>query len=81
MEENKVIEVGITVEQYNVAFKRIMRQLQERNQKVINGQAKENYYQNKRKEFVALIDRATSAGWFSMPNENTRIYKIYHNII
>ena len=63
--------------EFKPLFKRIMRQLDERNTKVSNGQRKEDYYQNKRKEFIELIDKAIDSGWFIMPKKGTRIYNIY----
>lgn len=56
-------------------LKRILRQLQER----IKEERSELSYQNKRKEFVNLIDKATSEPWFVFPKEGTRLWKIYYD--
>ena len=61
-------------------FRRLMRQLNERERKVENRQKPESYYQNKRREFRKLIDNAIRQGWFKMPGKETRIYRIYHDV-
>lgn len=70
----------ITQSEFKPLFKRIIRQLDERLRKVMLNQKPEAYYQNKRKEFVALIDKATASGWFTKPERGTRLYNIYHEV-
>ena len=69
----------MTKEQFRLLFKRILRQLSQRNQAVANKRRPESHYQNKRKEFIDLIDSAIESGWFIMPKKGTRIYNIYHD--
>lgn len=70
----------VTQENFRPIFKRLMRQLDERAIKVRNRQKSSNYYQNKRKEFISLIDKVITQGWFKMPPRGTRIYKIYYDV-
>jgi len=60
-------------ETFRSNLKRLFRQL-DHNQK-----RSELSYQNKRKEFISLIDNALKSNWFTMPGPTTRIYKIYHD--
>jgi len=61
-------------------FKRLLRQLNERSIKVKNKQKPDKYYQNKRQEFIKLIDSVIEDGWFTMPPKSTRIWKIYYDV-
>jgi hypothetical protein len=67
----------MTEAEFKPEFKRVMRQLDERRRKVILGQKPERYYENKRREFKALIDEVIKAGWFELKT-GTRIYNIYY---
>ena len=69
----------VNKDNFKTLFKRIMRQLDGRQQKVFTKQKPDKYYQNKRAEFVALIDKVVNQGWFKIPKSGTRIYKIYHD--
>lgn len=69
----------MTKEEFKVRFKRIMRQLAERQLKVSNNQRPDGYYQIKRKEFITLIDEAIESKIFTMPGPTYRVYKIYHD--
>ena len=60
-------------------LKRLLRQLDQRNRLMELNKKEDSYYQNKRREFINLIDAATKEIGFIMPKENTRIYKIYHD--
>ncbi len=70
----------ITRKQFKPLFRRIMRQLSQRQQKVASNQRPDSHYQNKRKEFIKLIDIAMESKWFRMPEKGTRIYKIYYDV-
>ena len=69
----------VTKENFKQYFKRIMRQLDERIRKVNNNQRPISHYMNKRKEFVALIDKVIEQGWFEMPPKGRRIWRIYYD--
>jgi len=60
-------------------LKRLLRQLQQRATTVDKGLRKEQYYQNKRQEFVEFINDLIVNHGFIMTGETTRIYKIYHD--
>lgn len=66
--------------EFQKEFKRITRQLSQRQLAVEKGVRPDNYYQNKRNEFIELIDNAIKSGWFIMPKEGTRIHSIYYDI-
>ena len=66
-------EVLITKEEFKRTLKRLIRQLDER----ITNKKSEQSYQNKREEFIELIDNAMLTDWFKMPEVGTRIYCIY----
>lgn len=67
-------------EEFNARRRRLHRQLSERALKVQNFQRPPSYFENKRLEFVELIDEAKKEDWFEMPGETTLIYQIYNNI-
>lgn len=69
----------VNKEEFKKEFKRIMRQLSQRQYAVEKRIRPDSYYQNKRKEFIKLIDDATKSGWFIMPNKGTRIYSVYYD--
>lgn len=46
---------------------------------VIQRKKTEQYYQNKRKEFVKFIDEALQTDWFVMPGPNTWVSRTYHD--
>lgn len=69
----------MTKSEFKEELKRLFRQLDERVRKVNNHQKPYIYYENKRKEFVELINKAKETDWFIMPSSNTRIYKLYYN--
>jgi hypothetical protein len=69
----------MTKEEFVARFKKLCRQLSERQVAVEFKKKPDKYYQEKRSEFISLIDRAVASGWFVMPPSNTRVYKIYHD--
>ena len=69
----------VNKEEFKKEFKRIIRQLSQRQYAVEKKIKPDSYYQNKRKEFIKLIDDATKYRWFIMPNKGTRIYSIYYD--
>ena len=70
---------GISRSEFVPKFKRIMRQLQQRQCAINKGLRKDQHYQNKRYKFIELIDGAILNGWFKMPKKGTRIWKVYHD--
>lgn len=66
-------------EQFVKEYKRLRRQLQQRWTAVYMRKRPEQHYQNKRREFIELIDRVLKEDWFTMPGENTMIYRFYHD--
>ena len=68
----------ITKEEFNVQFKKLMRQMNE--SFIEHGQGnrtpKPRYF-NKVQEFKNLIDRCNKTDWFKMPTKG-RIYDIYN---
>ena len=80
LEENESLPVDcevskplITKEEFNKTLKKLFRQLGER----LMNKNSEQSYQNKRKEFIGLIDKAMLTDWFKTPERGTRIYSIY----
>lgn len=69
----------MTQDEWNIKRKRLFRQLNERLLKVERKQRPYSYYENKRLEFVSLIDDALKTDWFKMPKETSIIFKIYNN--
>lgn len=69
----------MTREEFKPAFKRMLRQLSERQLAVRKGLRPDSHYMNKQKEFVTLIDSAIASGWFAMPKYGTRIWSIYYD--
>jgi len=70
----------MTRSEFKPAFKRMVRQLAERERAVRLGKKPEAYYRRKHQEFVELIDSAILSGWFVMPGKDTRLYKIYYDV-
>lgn len=70
----------ITKEEFKIEFKRITRQLGQRQVAVEKKIRPDSYYQNKRKEFIKLIDKAVESGWFVMPEKGRRIHSIYYDV-
>jgi ribosome maturation protein Sdo1 len=70
----------MTKEEFKKEFKRITRQLNQRVEKVNRRIRLDSYYQNKRKEFIALIDEVNKSEWFTMPEKGTRIHAMYHDV-
>ena len=66
--------------EFKKEFKRITRQLSECQYAVEKRMRPDSYYQNKRKEFIDLIDNVIKSGWFKMPKKGTRIHSIYYDI-
>lgn len=70
----------LTKEEFAKDRKRLRRQLCERARTVNKKLRPYQHYENKRLEFVALIDKALLTDWFIMPGKTTIIYKLYHDI-
>ena len=71
----------MTREEFQVTWKRLRRQLQQRAEKVNNKQKPYSYYQNKRIEFVTFINKAKETEWFVMPNEGCLIWNLYYDLV
>jgi hypothetical protein len=69
----------MTREEFKPAFKRLLRQLYQRQVAVRKGLRQDSHYMNKQKEFITLIDEAIASGWFVMPPSGTRIWSIYYD--
>ncbi len=69
----------MTKEEFNIKYKRLRRQLNERSKKVELNQKSFPYFENKRLEFQDFIDEALKTDWFIRPKETTLIYKLYHD--
>ena len=70
----------MTHEEFQITWKRLRRQLNQRADKVNRKVRPYQYFENKRLEFVEFINEALKTDWFEMPKETTTIYKLYHNI-
>lgn len=69
----------MTKDEFKKHKAKLLRQLQERQWSVDKGLRKPQHVENKRLEFVALINEALKTDWFVMPKETSLIYRIYHN--
>ena len=83
--ENKAMQYepvlcGVNQSNWKAYFKKLMRQLDQRAKKVNDLQKPDEYYQEKRKEFIALIDYLVENKWFVMPKKGTRIWKVYYDV-
>lgn len=65
---------------YIQGIERLFADLQECARKVNSGDEPYSYFENKRIEFVAWVDKARKTDWFIMPKRG-RIFNTYHNII
>lgn len=68
----------MTKEEFKPILNRLLRQLDERAKVVESKKQPEKYYQDKRQEFIILIDSCIEAGWFKM-HKGTRIHNIYYD--
>lgn len=58
----------------------LFEELTECGRKVNCGDEPYSYFETKRLEFVALIDKAKTTDWFIMPKRG-RVFNTYHNLI
>lgn len=75
----------MTKKEYQISLKRLLRQLSERNDKILTAPgtrklSREQSYQNKRREFIEFIDEASKTDWFTFPKKGTRMWRLYHDI-
>ena len=65
---------------YIQGIEQLFADLKECARKVNCGDEPYSYFENKRVEFVAWVDKAKSTDWFIMPKRG-RIFNMYNNII